>query len=383
MGRMICGARWCVALGLALGGPLAVAAAPSAGPTSDYSGVVVIGDSLSDVGNIDALARQFLGVPYPPPPNAPGRFSNGPVWVDYIGAGLGHPGASVPFLADPTVGTNYAFGGAAVGFGNPAVRDELLPRVGPQLANALSQWGMTTQVLMHLERGGSRDNRELYVVWGGANDFWDGGTATDTAGVALTVGVDLLLLHAGGMRHVLVPNLPPLGSTPRFLGSAEGPQLNGLVEQYNRQLDGVLDVIDLLTSDLTIHRLDVHGMFLDVLEQSGPDFNVTTPAFDGETVVGDPNRSLFWDEIHPTGVAHAALGTLALSGLLEGALVDREVSAADPELLARLQAAHADATATVPEPVSSASLLTLGCACLILRRRPATRSGRTLGGHGR
>ena len=360
MGRITAGARWCVAVVLALSAPSVAVAA-----VADYSGVVVIGDSLSDVGNIDALSRTFLGQPHPPPPNAPGRFSNGPVWVEYLGAGLGHSGASVPFLADPTRGTNYALGGAAVGFANPSIYDELLPRVGPELAAALSPWGMTTQVLMHLQAGGSRDQRELYVVWGGANDFWAGGTGTDTAGVALTKGIDLLLLHGGGMRNVLVPNLPPLGSTPRFLGTNEAPAMNALVEQYNRQLDEVLDIIDLLTTDLTIHRLDVHGMFLELLAQNDPNFNVTTPAFDGQSIVGDPDRSLFWDEIHPTGVAHAALGTLALQGLLAGALVDSEVAATDPVLFAQLQSAHAE----VPEPATATLLMLTGGYLLTARRR--------------
>ena len=343
----------------------------------DYSGVVIIGDSLSDVGNIDALARTFLGQPYPPPPNAPGRFSNGPVWVDYLGLGLGHVGASVPFLAGSpggVRGTNYALGGAAVGFDNPSVYDALLPMVGPDLATALSPWGMTTQVLMHLDAGGSRDGRELYVVWGGANDFWAGETQTDTARVALTQGIDLLLLHAGGMRHALVPNLPPLGSTPRYLGTPEGPALNALVEQYNRQLDDVLDIIDLLTSDLTIHRLDVHGIFQELVEHAEPGFNFTTPAFDGQNIVGDPSRSLFWDQIHPTAVAHAALGTVALAGLLEGSLVHSGIAAADPTLFAQLQVAQADAAATVPEPATAALLVLGGFVAAAQRgRRPLAR----------
>ncbi|OYV66503.1 MAG: hypothetical protein B7X09_03565, partial [Acidiphilium sp. 21-66-27] len=40
----------------------------------------VFGDSLSDNGNIPRLT----GVPYPPPPYVGYRFSNGPVWAEYL-----------------------------------------------------------------------------------------------------------------------------------------------------------------------------------------------------------------------------------------------------------------------------------------------------------
>lgn len=63
--------------------------------------VIVFGDSISDRGN----AYLFLGNPPPVPLDFPGRFSNGPIWVDYLAQSLEVlPG-----------GTNYATFGARTG----------------------------------------------------------------------------------------------------------------------------------------------------------------------------------------------------------------------------------------------------------------------------
>ena len=69
--------------------------------------VIVFGDSLSDTGNV----FDVFGIPAAP--NFQGRFSNGPVWVEGLAAGLGAP-APMP---SRNGGTNYAYGGAETGFG--------------------------------------------------------------------------------------------------------------------------------------------------------------------------------------------------------------------------------------------------------------------------
>ena len=81
-----------------------LAAAPVAAATLDYSSLYVLGDSLSDTGNV---YRATDGDSPPSPPYFEGRFSNGPVWADHV--------ADVFRDADrPTA--NFAFGGAEVDF---------------------------------------------------------------------------------------------------------------------------------------------------------------------------------------------------------------------------------------------------------------------------
>src|SRR5690606_33362232 len=72
-----------------------------AGP---FSGLVVFGDSLSDMGNIaQASVDIFPGRYY-----YNGRFSNGPVWVESLSVGLG-----LGELQRSTAGGgDFAYGGA-------------------------------------------------------------------------------------------------------------------------------------------------------------------------------------------------------------------------------------------------------------------------------
>src|SRR5262245_43423824 len=78
---------------------LGAAACASAG-TIDQ--IYAFGDSLSDIGNV------FIGTngAQPLPPYVNHQFSNGPVWVQDLAAGLGLP-ALTPSLAG---GTDYAYG---------------------------------------------------------------------------------------------------------------------------------------------------------------------------------------------------------------------------------------------------------------------------------
>ena len=72
----------------------------SAAPPADagqFTKLVVFGDSLSDTGNVFAVTHGAV------PPSAAyyaGRFSNGPVWPEYLAASL-----SLPL-------ENFAYGGA-------------------------------------------------------------------------------------------------------------------------------------------------------------------------------------------------------------------------------------------------------------------------------
>ena len=64
---------------------------------SPISALIVYGDSLSDNGNL------FAAVGFLPAPYASGRFSNGPVAVEYLATMFG-----VPLV-------NFAYGGATTG----------------------------------------------------------------------------------------------------------------------------------------------------------------------------------------------------------------------------------------------------------------------------
>ena len=123
---------------LALAAPLSESAI-----AVSFDRMYVFGDSLSDTGNVSNVTRfvQTLdpstSVQPPSPPYFQGRYSNGPLWVDYLADAFDVdlvPSSTLPFPAPITVtpsgsvtvnenfvgqtvdrSVNFAFGGGAVG----------------------------------------------------------------------------------------------------------------------------------------------------------------------------------------------------------------------------------------------------------------------------
>src|SRR5262245_981433 len=97
--------------------------------------IVSFGDSLSDVGNFYAATG---GLSPPSPPYDAGRFSNGPIWIEYLAHNLG--------IAAPTTsssgGTDYAYGGAMSGAGTTSSTflgvTATVPNIGTQINTFLA-----------------------------------------------------------------------------------------------------------------------------------------------------------------------------------------------------------------------------------------------------
>ncbi|TFG83969.1 MAG: hypothetical protein E4H19_10950 [Chromatiales bacterium] len=258
---------------------------------SAYSAMYVFGDSLSDTGNVS------LAIPgNPPPPYAPGRFSNGPVWVETLSANLGL-GAVNPSLLG---GKNYAWGGATTG-GLPP----------PSIPGT----SLTQQAATYLiDAGGVADSGALYVVWGGGNDV----RAGDVSSTVSNLVAIITSLAGAGATNFLVPNLPDIGLTPDAI--AAGPAavagatfLSTLVNSgLAAQMPGLA-----LGLGINIISLDVFGFLNNTIAGSpGNGYtNTNQPCFDSgvPSLCPNPNDYIFWDGIHPTARAHQDLGNLASS----------------------------------------------------------------------
>ncbi len=254
------------------------------------SQVVVFGDSLSDTGNV--FAGTF-GIWPPSPPYDDGRFSNGPVWVEQWA--MAHELlAPTPSL---TGGTNYAFGGAETGL--RGVSTSGTPNLGTQLA-------------MYLET--HRPNAEdLFIFWGGANDFLHGGQTDPSAPVGnLSAMISTLVAEGGTNFRVL--NLPPLGQTPDHRGGQRETQLDGLSLEFNELLSAELQRLRAEWPAVTICEHDVYSPLTDVLADPAAYglINVTDSALNEATgvVVGNPHEYLFFDGLHPTTTGHAMIAAV-------------------------------------------------------------------------
>jgi phospholipase/lecithinase/hemolysin len=244
-----------------------------------YDALYAFGDSLTDTGR----------EPSEPLFHFDGRWSNGPLWVEYLSTRLG-------FSYNPT--NNLAHSGAQT--------DDTLGQV--------TQFVPTTPV-----------DQSLFVVWAGGNDFlqeydkywfddagWDGQIAYSVGSLSNAV----VTLYGKGARFILVPNtvdvtdIPLLNRLPGFIRD----YLRSKVEQFNRELFVGLDRIQLAYPALNLYRIDVFAMVKDFLGHAS-DLGFTKTHVDalGDVTLLDKRfdgpgaKYVFWDPIHPTSKSHGVV----------------------------------------------------------------------------
>jgi len=246
-----------------------------------YNGVVVFGDSLSDNGNL------YNFIKYPPPPYWHGRFSNGPVAVEYMATYY-----SVPL-------NDFAWGGATSGVGDEG-------DFGTQTRlGLLGLPGMLTQYVLNVNKiTPSLAANGLFVLWGGPNDFDSNGLSTATADRAVADLIALVgVLKLKGVQHILVLGMPDLGVTPSYRNAGHGDLGTQLSAYFNTKLVAAL-------KGTGAKYFDTFSLLDDIVKNpSKYGFtNVTDPCYKGLFhVCSNPNGYLFWDTIHPTTYAHYLL----------------------------------------------------------------------------
>jgi thermolabile hemolysin len=274
---------------------IAATLAPVRAIAATFSQVVVYGDSLSDLGRA-ATATGGAFPPYSAVTN--GRFSNGPIWIEYLAAQLGidtNPVTNPNFAA-----TNFAIGGATTGTVN----------IGQSLSPSFI--GIQTQV----DNNAISDPTALYVIWGGANDYLFPTPANpiNPAQTIASLTGEINTLISRGATNILVPNLPDLGTLPstRNLGST-AIGLNNLTATHNTGLITVISNLSFANPTVNLRLLDVNSLFNQVVANpnSFGFTDVATQCITTTTICTNPNANLFWDDIHPTTAAQQLIGNLA------------------------------------------------------------------------
>lgn len=251
-----------------------------------FSQVVVLGDSLSDNGNIYGLIN------YPTAPYWQGRASNGPVAVEYLAQSLGVPLKDFAYYAATTGVGNVLDGGTADTLG------------------AYSLPGITTAFQSALAGGQFPvDSDALYIVWGGANDLLWFATSPAAAVEAISKAVTNLATIVGtlqslGVTHLSVINMPDLGRVPATL--AQGPQVSAFFTQISIAFNQALQ------SNLPpgVHAVDGFSLFSNILDNAAAyGFeNSTEMCLAGSSLCPDPDKYVYFDFVHPTTAAHKIIG---------------------------------------------------------------------------
>lgn len=305
-----------------------------------YGRLVVFGDSLTDNGNLFAVSR---GTNPLSPPYFQGRFSNGPTFVELLGFG------PLNGFGNVNGSTDFAFGGA---------RTDL----------SQSPPGMRLQLASYLGAGGQFGAGDLVVVYGGANNIFQGIDALRTAGAAANanpaayitaitntgaadVGVIINGVAAAGGGTVLVPNLPSLGATPQFNGfipnlpAGTRDLAEGATMFFNAALLGQVNAASVANAGTNFIYMDVNRA--DAFIRANPAAfgytDVTTPCLNLITNVpcANPDQRLYWDSVHPTAAGHRSLALLTQDYLYYGARGAAAAAVGETSLAHREQAQDA------------------------------------------
>ncbi|WP_335014792.1 SGNH/GDSL hydrolase family protein [Nostoc sp.] len=270
----------------------------------NYDGIVVFGDSFSDIGNVFSATKEAI------PPSSSyfdGRFSNGSIWVEYLASDLG-----INF--NPK--TNFAYGGATTGFENIGV--EGLP-------------GLKQQINSFTSVNQSADPNSLYIVWAGTNDYLDyffGGSPNPNQTVTNLIDA-VKALAVVGAKDIIVVNQPNLGNFPVTGGSNQTASiLNTYTSVHNSLLSANLNFLNQeLSSDINIISLDVDSLynkiiatpeefgFTNVTDSCIRELSVVPINISEQPVTCTPDKFLFWDQVHPTTATHKLIAELAFSVL--------------------------------------------------------------------
>ncbi|MFS0519155.1 SGNH/GDSL hydrolase family protein [Nostoc sp. UIC 10607] len=266
--------------------------------------IYVFGDSLSDTGNVFNATGGII-------PSSPtyfnGRFSNGPIWVEYLASNLG---------LNLNLNTNFAYGGATTGSKNIGIAS--LP-------------GLQQQINSFTSTNPSANPNALYVIWAGTNDYLDyffGDIPNPTQAVN-NLSVSVTSLAAVGAKNFLVVNLPDLGKFPVTGGNNQDSSLlSTFTSAHNSSLTANLNFLSQqLSPDINLIPLDVNSLFntiiaapeefgfTNVTESCVGDLSVVPINVPKQPVACEPDKFLFWDQIHPTTSVHKLIGELAFSAV--------------------------------------------------------------------
>jgi thermolabile hemolysin len=283
-------------------------ASAAAGP---FSELVVFGDSLSDVGNVQQATEElaWLGAdPTPGPYYYNGRFSDGPVYAERLALGLGLPAIT----RSRAGGDNFAHGGAkttgTTGLPSFVVRD-LDDQVTDFLNHRIA------------------DPNALYLVFTGANDMIE--NRLNYATYANRITSQMSRLVTAGARQFFVFNLPLLGETPRFYGTGSAGDFNVKTASFNSTLESNLRSLE-ANPALTIFRFDVAELFSEALanpaqfglvnvhQAAAPGLAPGAESYNTALVAPNKHQYVFWDDLHPTATVHSILARHALAELSQG-----------------------------------------------------------------
>lgn len=269
-----------------------------------FSRLVVFGDSLSDNGNLYNYSHRTFGAGS----YYMGRFSNGPVWSEYL---------SKQFNLELY---DWAVAGVTTDVPIPI----------PYTMN--NQVDHYTSAMTHVANPAYAQT--LYAILIGANNYIFN-MDPDPKRIVNSISDSLEKLIAGGARYFLVPNLPDISVTPFLLSQGKVAQqaMHNKITVHNQLLAEATKQIKEKYSFIHILTPDVNGFLNDVVTNPAGyhvsnvnnvcDAGLPMGNYNSSSFCDDPKTYLFWDAVHPTTKIHCEMAQNIMDQLSESYQVTR------------------------------------------------------------
>lgn len=245
---------------------------------SSVERVVVFGDRLSDTGRVGGV------------PEADNRL-----WVEELAAKLFVELPSPYNASTNPGGLNFAE------VGSTTIGDTTFDNGNEQLDLYLNE----------VLAGGQVPANTLIVVWFGLNDLLQNGDVSTVAdGVSGLVG----RLVEAGAESVIVPNMLPLGRTPK--NNNDVATWNAIASDFNTAMSLRLTALAGLYPDATLLTVDVFSLIEDMVADPNA-YGMLDVELASSFSAADPGTSLWWSLVSPTSLTHRFIADLAYAGLLE------------------------------------------------------------------
>jgi len=275
---------------------------------SDFSKLVVFGDSLSDTGNLIPISL--------PPPYFENRISDGPVVADLIAEFIGSSAAASGHLFGRTGGFNFAVSGGNIVGSDPE--------------------DLNQQVSAYLDRVSNQaDPDALYLVFVGGNDLRNlrsirsaSQASAEIAQAVAILRIQLNRLKAAGARAFLIPNVANIGRIPETLQREIGDpgvtvRAEGYTREYNLALSALIGDFSADTN-LSVGTFNLFDAF-EALIVNASDFGFTNTqegCFDPDTFAIEPEclifgfeRRVFFDNLHPSSATNRIIAPQVIASI--------------------------------------------------------------------
>jgi phospholipase/lecithinase/hemolysin len=239
-----------------------------------YTKILAFGDSLSDNGIYQGYTGGTPGNINPNDIYGFRRFSNGPVWVEYL---AGPTLFNVPLL-------DLAYGGATTAYDNPAAG---LPITGLQWQVAAYQSAYSTIA-----------PTTLVTLWAGGNDMFN---ARSPVTAAQNIGLAIQNLIVIGGSAFIVPNLSYNDTDP----------YKPWKQPFDTNLSLVLASLIGANPGVSIYELDLNDLVLTGIVN-----------YTGTWLYDNPRKAgtyYSYDGIHPTTEVHEQIADYAAEAVPEPA----------------------------------------------------------------